>query len=118
MRALFQFVKRVKATGVNEQLWKENKQIDELKFKFKEKEDPATYARFVKTLEYVSEGWILITTFSAFYYIVRSVISVNRKRSSTLISSSQILTTCWFTIDKDTTTIDIVAVVEIQSAIV
>ena len=56
MRALFQFVKRVKATGVNEQLWKENKQIDELKFKFKEKEDPATYARFVKTLEYVSEG--------------------------------------------------------------
>ncbi|XP_063684663.1 uncharacterized protein LOC134818889 isoform X2 [Bolinopsis microptera] len=44
VRALFQFVKRVKANGVNEQLWKENKQIDELKFKFKEKEDPATYA--------------------------------------------------------------------------
>ena len=54
MRALFQFVKRVKATGVNEQLWKENKQIDELKFKFKEKEDPATYARFVKTSKLMS----------------------------------------------------------------
>ena len=38
-------MKRVKVNGVNEQLWKENKQIDELKFKFKEKEDPATYAR-------------------------------------------------------------------------
>ena len=38
-------MKRVKVNGVNEQLWKENKQIDELKFKFKEKEDPASYAR-------------------------------------------------------------------------
>ncbi|KAL5269357.1 hypothetical protein ACHWQZ_G002997 [Mnemiopsis leidyi] len=44
VKALFQFVKRVKDNGVNEQLWKENKQIDELKFKFKEKEDPANYA--------------------------------------------------------------------------
>ena len=43
--ALFQFLKRVKEGGVNEQLWSENKQIDELKFKFKEKEDPASYAR-------------------------------------------------------------------------
>ena len=46
VRALFQFVKRVKVNGVSEKLWKENKQIDELKFKFKEKEDPASYARF------------------------------------------------------------------------
>lgn len=43
--AMFQFIKRVKQGGVNEQLWMENKQIDELKFKFKEKEDPASYAR-------------------------------------------------------------------------
>lgn len=47
VEALFKFLKRVREGGVNEQLWRENKQIDELRFRFKEKEDPAQYARLV-----------------------------------------------------------------------
>ena len=47
VEALFKFLKRARTSGSNEQLWQENKRIDELSFKFKEKEDPATYARFI-----------------------------------------------------------------------
>ena len=50
MEALFKFVKRVKEGGIDEELWQENKKIDELKFKFKEKEDPAIYARYNRNL--------------------------------------------------------------------
>ena len=43
---LFQYIKSFDINGINKELWEEKKKIDELKFRFKEKEDPAAYARF------------------------------------------------------------------------
>lgn len=43
---MFKYIRRIKEEGISEKLWTENKKIDELKFKFQEKQDPASYARY------------------------------------------------------------------------
>lgn len=47
--ALFKYIKRIKDEGVNENRWQENKDIDNIMFKFKEKESAADYASLISS---------------------------------------------------------------------